>query len=298
MYKIQKHNLNRSLLMAFLFVFAWNVSSANTFVQGGHTGGWVDPDQGGHGLFIEVIFDESSPTGLAVVVTWYAYIDGKQTWIVGIGNVEQDGVNQTANISAFIYEGNDFPPLYDPTQTIEIPWGQMTMAFDGCDSALLTYNSTQPGYGAGEINLVRLTTIAESTCDPDLGEDENKLDDHGNFWQTGTAFTHKNLPVTSQSISAKLEYNGDVDVFIITVARKSDVSIFTQGTTDTMGTLYKLENNGETELATDDNSGDPDNFNIEETLSAGTYTIHVEASDLKFSETGQYLLKVIITQVP
>lgn len=293
---LAKHFI-KSLLLTALLSFGCTVSFANTFVQGGHSGGWVDPDENGHGIFMEVIDNESSPTGLSVVIAWYVYVDGNQAWIVGIGNVVQDGVNQVVNINAFVYEGNDFPPMYDPAQTVEIPWGQMTLEFDGCDKASLTYTSDQPGYGAGEINLVRFTTISGSSCDPDLGEDENNLDDHGNFWQTATAFTHKNLPIQSQRISAVLETGSDVDVFLITVHRRSNLNIFTQGTTNTQGTLYLLEKNMETEVAMDDDSGTPDNFSIDETVDAGTYTIHLEASDLVFGKTGAYLLTVTITQL-
>ncbi|MFT5140650.1 MAG: hypothetical protein ACI9H8_000797 [Lysobacterales bacterium] len=63
-----------------------------------------------------------------------------------------------------------------------------------------------------------------------------------------------------------------------------------------MGTLYLLEDGTETLVTTDDDSGDPDNFSIGETLSPGTYSIHVEASDSAISETGSYLLTVIISQ--
>jgi hypothetical protein len=296
MFDTLKKTITRSLLPALLMAMALNVSADTTFVQGGHSGGWIDVQQPNNGMFVEVISSETSPTGFAVVIAWYAFIDGHPTWIVGIGNVEQVGVDQIAKISAFVYEGNDFPPMYIPSQTLEIPWGVITLAFIGCDKALLTYNSTVSGYGSGEMDLIRITTIAQSTCDPELGENGTNLDDHGDFWQTGTSFDHKNLPLQSKNISAKLETNGDVDVFLITVFRNSDVTIFTQGTTDTMGTLYLLEEGIETMVATDDNSGVPDNFSIDERLAPGTYSVHVEASELLITETGQYLLTVTISQ--
>lgn len=296
MFKPQKNILIRSIFTALVFLSAWNIASAGTFVQGGHSGGWIDPLLPGHGMFVEVIKSETSPTGLAVVVAWYAFINGEQTWIVGIGNVIQEDSDQIARISAFIYEGNDFPPNYVPSQTLEIPWGEMTMAFDGCDMATFTYSSTQPGFGSGEIELTRITSIAGTACDGELGQDNNP-DDHGDFWQTATAFTHKNLPLQSLNISAELDPVGDVDVFLITVHKRSDLTLFTRGSTDTMGTLYLLEDLAETEIETSDVGGTDDNFNLNIALAEpGTYTLHVEAGDTSVSEKGPYLLTVTIEQ--
>ena len=289
MRKFQKNQLLRSLLLAFMLMFACNVSAGSTWVQGGHAGGWVDPDQAFTGMFIEVIVDANSPTGLSVV------INGNQTWIIGIGNVVQDDSDQFANLSAFVYEGNDFPPLYDPGQTMEIPWGVMTIEFDGCDNALFTWNSSLPGYGSGQMNLERLTAMADSFCNPELGKDSSAQDDHGNFWQTATQVILKNVPVSLDKISGEIDYKGDVDVFVFTVHKKSDVSIFTEGGADTTGNLFQLDANKETDLGSDDNSGDDGNFLIEMELEPGTYTIHVKSPTLSLLTERRYLLTVLVS---
>jgi hypothetical protein len=297
MLKNLKIQFARSLLIAVLFLFASPVTAVSTFIQGGHSGGWVDPTEGGHGVFVEVIVNEASPTGLSVVIAWYAFIDGKPTWIVGIGNVSQDGSGQVANISAFIYEGNDFPPLYDPSQTMEIPWGTMTLKFDGCDNAEFTYNSTIAGYGSGSIDLERFTTIAASSCNPKLGDDDTETDDHGDLWQTATAFILKNFPDFSDKISGKMSYSGDIDVFTFVIYKDSEISLFSEGDYDPMGTVYEITGNVETLIITDDNSGDEDNFRIETMLEAGTYSLHVKKSILSTENTGNYLLTLVVNQL-
>ena len=292
--EFQKNLLLRSLLLTLLLMFACNASASSTWVQGGHAGGWVDPDQPFHGMFIEVIVDHNSPTRLSVVIAWFAYINGAQTWIIGIGNVVQNGADQVANLSAFIYEGNDFPPLYDPSQTVEITWGSMTIEFDGCDKALFTWNSSLAGYGSGEINLERLTTIADSFCNPELGTDANDPDDHGNYWQTATQFTLKNQPVFQARISGIIDYKGDVDVFMFTVYKQSDVTIATSGETDTTGNLFLLDANREIDLDSDDDSGMDENFTIEKQLEPGIYTIHVKSPNLLQTKKGRYLLTLTV----
>ena len=138
MRKLQKNLLLRSIFLSLVLLFACNASAVNTWVQGGHSGGWVNPDEPLHGMFIQVIVDANSPTGLSVVIAWFTFINGKQTWIVGIGSVVQEGIDQVAKLNAFVYEGNDFPPFYDPSQTVEIPWVDGSAIYDGTGNCLFS----------------------------------------------------------------------------------------------------------------------------------------------------------------
>lgn len=297
MFNNTKKSFVRSLLLCAALLLAGNSNAANTWAQGGHSGGWVNPDEPYHGMFVEVIVDTNSPTGLSIAVAWYAFIDGRQVWVIGFGPVTFDDGEQRADLKAFVYEGNDFPPLYDPSLTEEIEWGDMSIEFDGCDDAVFSWDSTLPGFGSGQMALVRLTTIAESSCNPDLGTGNAGDDDHGNLFATATPFHIANLPVDLDQISGVINSFSDVDVFIFEVFKKSSVRLETQGETDTKGELFLLEGTKETSVATDDNSGDETNFLIEETLDPGIYTIHVRASGLEKGDTGQYLVKIVVTNV-
>ena len=271
--------MNRRLLLAILLVTALltgasapALGAGGTTVQGGHSGGWYNLGQSGHGLFVEVIDHAASPTGKRVVAAWYAFFNGRQIWIVAVGDVIQQGDGQVAVMQAYIYEGNDFPPGYDPGQTDEIPWGELRIWFVGCDDAVIEWASTVPGYGSGTLQVQRLTTISGTTCDPELGG-LPPPDDHGDTWETGTSFPAR--LTYNDAIEGRNESRDDIDVFVFTLADGQRIVLFTLGSSDTRGTLYRIANNRETELANDDNSGVAKNFVIEAELAAGTYSIHV-----------------------
>lgn len=260
-------------LLAVLIIAAgpaW--AEGGTTVQGGHSGAWYNLGQTGHGAFAEVLDDPTSPTGKRMVFAWYAFLNGRQVWILAVGDVMQEAEGQSAVMTAWIYEGNDFPPRFDSNQLEEIPWGEIRMYFIGCDDAVIEWESIIEGYGSGSLEVQRLTTISGTTCDPTLGG-LPPPDDHGDTWQTATSFPVR--LVYNDSIEGKHENRDDVDVFIFTLTDAQQVALFTIGPSDTEGTLYRIANNVETEIATDDNSGVNRNFVIEADLAAGTYSIHV-----------------------
>lgn len=248
-------------------------ADSGTTVQGGHSGGWYNMGQSGHGVFAEVIDDPSSPTGKRMVLAWYAFFQGQQIWILAVGDVLQDAEGQAAVMTAWIYEGNAFPPNFDAAQTEEITWGEIRMYFLGCEDAVLEWDSVIEGYGSGSLEVQRLTTISGTTCDPELGG-QPPPDDHGNTWQTATSFPQR--LVYNDSIEGRHENRDDVDVFVFTLTAAAPISIFTIGASDTQGTLYRINGNQEVEIAQDGESGIGHNFLIEVELTTGTYSIHVE----------------------
>lgn len=274
----------RLLSTAFLAVIvhitfgstAVDAQSSGTYVQGGHSAAYFDIDQSGHGFFVEVLDDPSSPTGKRLLVAWYAFFEGRQIWLLATGHVVDEGDGQVARMTTWIYEGNDFPPDYDPFFTLEIVWGEMVWWFIGCDQAVVQWDSVMDGYGAGELELRRLTTISGTVCDPDFGGDAAD-DDHGNVWQTATWFPSKQT--YNDVIEGNIDYRGDVDVFLFEILTGQNLAIFTISSIDTIGTLYRLEGNSETELEMNDNHDDVVlNFTIVRDLAPGTYTIHVEGA--------------------
>ena len=248
-------------------------AEGGTTIQGGHSGGWYNMAQPGHGVFAEVIDRASSPTGKHMVLAWYAYFNNRQIWILAVGDVLQAADGQAAYMTAYIYEGNAFPPAYNPNLNQEILWGEITMYFIGCEDAMLEWDSVFAGYGSGSLQLQRLTTISGTECDPDLGGTPNP-DDHGDSWPTGTSFPART--VYNDFIDGRNETRDDVDVFVFTLTNSQTLKIFTTGSSDTQGTLYRISNNQETEIATDNESGIGHNFLITAQLTAGNYSIHVE----------------------
>lgn len=259
-----------------------------THMQGGHSGGWFNSNQSGHGLFIEIIADNSSPTGLAVVAAWYAYEAGFQAWLLAVGDVVQEGSRHKAYLQAWIYNGNDFPPYYSANQTQEIEWGTLTLEFIGCNRANLTWNSVFASFGSGSLELERLTTIASSSCNPMLGGSSGggSQDDHGNTWASGTSLGSN----PSGSIGGQIDPAGDIDVFTFSLSSTLDVVLFSSGSTDTTGTLYRIVGSSEQEIQFNDDGGEGVNFNIEGQLSSGQYSLHVRG--FGGTSTGPYTLNV------
>lgn len=99
---------------------------------------------------------------------------------------------------------------------------------------------------------------------------------------------------TAQSISKNLT-QGSNHYFKITVTSATSYIFESTGSLDLKATLYKEthDSNGETlylyQYSSDDNSGNGNNFLIEETLSAGTYYIRVRAKTA--SAYGQYYFR-------
>ena len=256
-------------------------------IQGGHSATWYDSTQPGHGLFVEVLSDSKSPTGKKLVVSWFAFFDGMQVWLLAQGEVIDTEDGQEAVLDVVIYEGNDFPPSYDPDLTESTKWGTMLLSFIGCDLAHLEWDSVIEGFGTGELELQRLSTIAGSFCNPNQGGSDG--DDHGDTWQTGTILA--DMSGNTNTISGSLEERGDVDVFVFTLSTSAKLIFYTHASqgTDSVGVLYEIEGSIEDEIDEyDEHPSNDAGFWIEETLIAGKYSVHVKGATE--SERGDYHL--------
>ena len=265
--------------------------TVGTHIQGGHSGNWFNAQQNGHGIVVEVIPSSNSPTGKAVVLYWYAYLENEQVWLVAVGPVINQGNRQIADMDAYIYHGNDFPPFYTTTSTQEIYWGTMSLSFNGCEEAIVTWDSGLAGYGSGSLDMQRLTSVMQTSCNPTLGGDSGgggggggSQDDHGNTWQTGTALGSNPASVTR---TGNLETQGDADVFTFSISGTRDVQLYTTGPSDTYGTLYQISGSSEVPLAENDDDGSL-NFGISVQLGSGQYSLHV--TGFAGSSTGPYTL--------
>ena len=87
------------------------------------------------------------------------------------------------------------------------------------------------------------------------------------------------------SISTRLDFGGDVDMFRFTLSASATVTLATSGSTDTYGTLYT--STGGLITSNDDGNGYP-NFRIVRTLAAGTY--YLKVNGYYSTTTGAYSL--------
>lgn len=133
-------------------------------IQGSHSGSWYNADQSGHGLSIEVLNEEK------LIVYWFVYTpDGDPIFLVALADIDGD----TAYGNLRQYSGMRFGEFDPETLSKEI-WGTLSITFTGCDTATITYSSTVTHlgvpYGAGQIDLIRLTSIDGLNCTPQLQE--------------------------------------------------------------------------------------------------------------------------------
>ncbi|HVF36044.1 MAG TPA: hypothetical protein VND91_12040 [Candidatus Saccharimonadia bacterium] len=130
------------------------VASASPFQSTNVTGAWFDLAQNGHGLFVEHLPDER------VVASWYTFApDGSQTWLIGVGTL----MGNSVTMQMLRPQGGRFPPAFVPGSVANVPFGEMTLRFDTCDSGLLTFSFPAP-FGAGTMPLRRPELAAGVTC--------------------------------------------------------------------------------------------------------------------------------------
>jgi len=131
-----------------------------------HSGSWFDTRFDGEGLLIEILNQ-----GRDALVGWYTYppsgADGEQRWIVGLGRVTEDGIYVA---EAYETRGARFN-AFDPNAVQIVPWGELTLAFGGCEQPAgggqglpggqlrLGYRGPA-AYGSGERVLTQLTQNA------------------------------------------------------------------------------------------------------------------------------------------
>jgi hypothetical protein len=143
----------KAIIPSLLFPFFFSLAHAD--IRPEHSGAWYNPDQAGHGLSIQVLDDERT------IAFWFAYTpDGFPMFLV------IDGVNDGHTVigPAYSHEGMIWRQ-FDPATLKSEVWGEISIEFLGCDSAVLTWSSSVEGYGDGQVELERLTYLASLECD-------------------------------------------------------------------------------------------------------------------------------------
>jgi hypothetical protein len=125
-------------------------------IDPGFTGSWYDPEQVGHGLFVEVL------PASQFLAAWFTFNPAgtAQSWFLGVGTYS----GNTATVSA-VYQptGGRWIPNFDPSRVVNHPWGTLKFTFTDCNHGKVEFASTA-GYGAGSMNLTRLTQPTGLTC--------------------------------------------------------------------------------------------------------------------------------------
>lgn len=125
-------------------------------ITSGFTGAWYDPQQSGHGIFIEVLPNNQ------ILAWWFTFNpDGtQQAWFGNVGSINGD----TATVAAVQTQGGRWIPNFDPSNVTQPAWGTLTFQFTDCNHGEVNFTSTVAGYGTGHMDLTRLTQPAGLSC--------------------------------------------------------------------------------------------------------------------------------------
>lgn len=121
-----------------------------------HSGSWYDPSHNGEGFLLEIISETLA------LMTWFTFDDqGNQAWVQGVGTIDE---NEIQFDQLLLPTGAEFGPSFDPDLVDRTLWGTGTMTFHDCNSATVSYSSSDDRFGSGEQNVVSLTNIHKLNC--------------------------------------------------------------------------------------------------------------------------------------
>lgn len=127
----------------------------------------------------------------------------------------------------------------------------------------------------------RFLTVAGPWLGNETVDAAGILDDHGDDIQSATGV------LLSSTTKGDLETPDDLDYFRISVPEDGRLYVRTEGSTDTLGTLFSASG---VAILQDDDDGRTNNFRIVANVRAGTY--YVSVSSYTRSDTGSYTLFV------
>lgn len=130
--------------------------AVSRLVDGSFSGTWYNPNRSGEGFFLDIT-DSFDKTGeVRAAVSWYTYTaDGSNTqqYIVGDGPV----IGNTMLASMYTTSGTGFGENFNANAVERTPWGDVSIKFTSCDTAVVSYKALDSRFGSGSYELKRLT---------------------------------------------------------------------------------------------------------------------------------------------
>lgn len=119
------------------------------------SGSWYDPSHSGEGYVLQVMADQRA------LVYWFSYgADGERRWFYGTAPLDGD---RLVFDEIYTTKGGVFGPGFDPETVQVVPWGALELEL-ACDGGTARFSSTEEGFPAGELDLVRLSVLDGLVC--------------------------------------------------------------------------------------------------------------------------------------
>ena len=112
------------------------------------TGNYFAPGRSGEGIQLA-----REANGSAWVVTWYTYSEGHQVWVIGSGEMID---NRIEFGDAVITRGGDWGSDFRASRIERIPFGTITLQFQGCNDVLVTKDTTLPDFESSQRLMTRI----------------------------------------------------------------------------------------------------------------------------------------------
>jgi hypothetical protein len=173
--------------------------------DGDYSGQWYDPNQSGQGLVIDVAPTQSNGDHFMSVI-WFVYLNGQPTWLLGAavphaGSGAEAGKTVLQLDQVGIFHGVSFP-IGEAAATPTV-WGSMTIVFADADTAIMTWNSSYPGFNSGTMALTHFLPVAVPAND--LAGTQIKACYSGNWKEptkTGHGFEFEIIPSSPPTFAA------------------------------------------------------------------------------------------------
>ena len=161
-----------TLITLYVSLMFTTLVRADIEIQPGLSGAWV-ANASGQGVFVNIARTNDQPN---FVLTWYAYLNGNQVWLIGSQSFDY-GLQQLT-IPMSIPSGADWGDNFVENDVQRTEWGSVTVNFTDCNNGTLQYDSNNVAFGANTIPLIRLTTTDGLSCDENIETpDKNTLDE-------------------------------------------------------------------------------------------------------------------------
>jgi hypothetical protein len=120
------------------------------------SGSWYDPSHNGEGWEVEELPDGRTQ------VYWFTYdASGEQAWTIGVADTAGSRMTVAQNLRPV---GAHFGTAFKPGDVRLDPWGRLDLALESCGQGTVHYESTQAGFGSGDLKPVRLSVPAGAVC--------------------------------------------------------------------------------------------------------------------------------------